>query len=235
MEEMPPLPKDIVELPGRSKTRWNTIRKNVVYINFRSELSAFDKIFNFHDLTNSHQSKQNYLRNRSTPLKHTIDCNLASYPYYGKERIRENRMFSNDELKAISFILEKDYLGGKYIEHSFFKSEGYSVIFTTDKIQYSEAFAGSGESIIVRLVVKVLNAPEHSLILLDEPEVSLHPAAQKKLREFLLKQIITKKHQVIMATHSPIFVEGLPKEAVKLFYPNPITRKFEVQNETYTS
>lgn len=233
MEEMPTLQEGIDELPGRSKTRWNTISKNVVYINFRSELSAFDKIFNFHDLTNSHQGKQNYLRNWSTRLKHTIDCNLASYPYYGKERIRENRKFSNDELKAISFILEKEYQDGRYIEHSFFKSEGYSVIFTTDKIQYSEAFAGSGESIIARLVIKVLNAAKNSLILLDEPEVSLHPAAQKRLRDFLLEQIIKKKHQVIMATHSSIFVEGLPKEAVKLFYPNPNTRKFEVQNETY--
>ncbi|OAI15629.1 hypothetical protein A1359_09480 [Methylomonas lenta] len=233
MEDMPPLPEGIEELPGRSKTRWNTISKNVVYINFRSELSAFDKLFNFHDLTNAHQSKQNYLRTWAIRLKHAIDCNLTSYTFYNKDRIKENRKFSDDELEAISLILEKDYQSGKYIEHSFFKSEGYSVIFTTDKIQYSEAFAGSGESIIVRLVVKVLNAPDHSLILLDEPEVSLHPAAQKKLREFLLKQIIKKKHQVIMATHSPIFVDGLPKEAVKLFYSNPITRKFEVQNETY--
>ncbi len=233
MEEMPPIPAGIKKLPGRTTTRWKAIKKNVEYMDFRSELSSFDKVFYFHDLTNSHQKKQDYLRDKSKPLKHIIDNKLSSHLYFRKQRIKKNREFTKDELKAISIILEKDYQNGRYIEHSFFKSEGYSVIFTTDKIQYSEAFAGSGESIIARLVVKVLNAPEHSLILLDEPEVSLHPAAQKKLREFLLGEIIKKKHQVIIATHSPIFVEGLPKEAVKLFYSHPITGKFEVQNETY--
>lgn len=233
MEEMSPIPAGIKKLPGRTKTRWKAIKKNVEYMDFRSELSSFDKVFYFHDLTNSHQKKQDYLRDKSKPLKHIIDNKLSSHLYFRKQRIKKNREFTKDELKAISIILEKDYKNGRYIEHSFFKSEGYSVIFTTDKIQYSEAFAGSGESIIARLVVKVLNAPEHSLILLDEPEVSLHPAAQKKLREFLLGEIVKKKHQVIIATHSPIFVEGLPKEAVKLFYSHPITGKFEVQNETY--
>jgi predicted ATPase len=233
MKKLPPIPKGTTELLGRSETRWNLINKNVEYMDFRSELSSFDKVFYFHDLTNSHQKKQDYLRDKSKPLKRSIDKKLSSHLYFRKQRIKQNREFTIDELKAISIILEKDYRNGRYIEHSFFKSEGYSVIFTTDKIQYSEAFAGSGESIIARLVVKVLNAPEHSLILLDEPEVSLHPAAQKKLREFLLKEIIKKKHQVIISTHSPVFVEGLPREAVKLFYPNPITGKFEVQNETY--
>lgn len=235
MEDMPPLPEGIDGLIGRSKTRWNAIDKNVVYINFRSELSAFDKYFNFHDLSNIHQNKQNYLRNWSTRLKDAIVHNLGSSLYYGKERIRDNRKFTEEELSSISHILDKDYKNGRYIEHSFFKSQGYSVIFTTEKIEYSEAFAGSGESIIARLVVKVLNAPEHSLILLDEPEVSLHPSAQKNLREFLLDQIIKKKHQIIIATHSSIFVDGMPKEAVKLFYPNPEDGKFEVQNETHPS
>ncbi|MGZ8910680.1 MAG: ATP-dependent nuclease [Methylococcaceae bacterium] len=233
MEDMPALPEGKDEAAGRSKTRWNAIRKNVVYLNFRSELSAFDRLFNFHTLTNSTHSKQDYLRNWSRKLKHAIDVNATTYPYYGKDRIRENRDFTEYELKSISLILDKNYQGGRYIEHNFFKADGYSVIFKTDKIQYSEAFAGSGESIIARLVVKVLNAPEHSLILLDEPEVSLHPAAQKELRKFLLEQIINKKHQVIMATHSPVFVEGMPSEAIKLFYPNPASGKFEVRNETY--
>ena len=35
----------------------------------------------------------------------------------------------------------------------------------------------------------VLSAPNNSLILLDEPEVSLHPSAQKKLKIFLLHKI----------------------------------------------
>lgn len=233
MEDMPPLSESKVELLGRSKTRWNPIDKNVVYINFRSELSAFDKFFNFNELANTHQNKQDYLRNWSKPLKEAIYNKSKSYSYYGIQRVIENRSFSDEEIKTISCILEKDYKSGIYIEHCFFRAEGYSVIFKTDSIEYSEAFAGSGESIVARLVVKVLNAPEHSLILLDEPEISLHPGAQNKLRDFLFDQIIKKKHQIILATHSPIFVKDLPQEAVKLFYPDTDSGKFQVKNETY--
>ena len=67
------------------------------------------------------------------------------------------------------------------------------------------------------LVYNVLNAKDNSLILLDEPEVSLHPLAQEKLRDFLLEQALTKNLQIVVSTHSPSFVNGLPTEAIKVF------------------
>jgi len=48
MEPMPSLQR--VHEPGRSKTRWDTITKPVVYMDFRSEISAFDKYFYHGDL-----------------------------------------------------------------------------------------------------------------------------------------------------------------------------------------
>ena len=50
-------------------------------------------------------------------------------------------------------------------------------------------------------VVDVLAADEYSLILLDEPETSLHPGAQRSMLRFLLDQIKLKKHQIIISTH----------------------------------
>ena len=60
-------------------------------------------------------------------------------------------------------------------------------------MQYTEAFAGSGESRIILMVDEVLNAEAKSLILLDEPEINLHPGAQIRLKRFLLEQILEKK------------------------------------------
>jgi len=53
--------------PDRRKTRWNTIDKKVVYIDFRSELSAFDQYFYFGDLhrTTRVNSKQDFIRSKS--------------------------------------------------------------------------------------------------------------------------------------------------------------------------
>jgi hypothetical protein len=81
------------------------------------------------------------------------------------------------------------------------------------------------------LVLKILEAPEYSLILLDEPEVSLHPGAQERLKIFLLEQIKLKKHQIIITSHSPSIVTGLPKEAIKVFYQNPNSGRFLVKED----
>lgn len=68
-------------------------------------------------------------------------------------------------------------------------------------------------------------------MLLDEPEVSLHPGAQENLKEYLLEAIKTKKLQVVISTHSPTLIKGLPSSAIKLFKTNEYG-KFYVQENT---
>src|SRR5690606_32952900 len=145
------------------------------------------------------------------------------------------RSITEAELRWISFILGKIYVSGQFLEHSFFRNFGYTVIFKTVHAKYSEAFAGSGEVAVVRLVLKILNANPFSLILLDEPEVSLHPGAQERLKVFLLEQIKEKKHQIVLTSHSPSIVNGLPKEAIKVFFQNPSSGRFLVKENLTTN
>lgn len=49
---------------------------------------------------------------------------------------------------------------------------------------YTEAFAGSGESRLIMLVNDIVNAPKNSLILIDEPEINLHPSAILRFKTF---------------------------------------------------
>ena len=81
---------------------------------------------------------------------------------------------------------------------------------------YSEAFAGTGEARTILLVNDILNAPDNSLLLIDEPEISLHPSAIYKLKCFLLRECLRKNHQIVITTHSTQMVKDFPKEAIKL-------------------
>lgn len=206
------------------------ITKDVVYIDFRAELSAFDKFFHFgNNSRTSTRNKQEFIRKKSKQLQDIIS-GRKSFVYTKAGAVnRPLRVLTQTELRWISFILGKEYISGEYIEHSFFRNFGYTVIFNTGHSKYSEAFAGSGEIAVVKLVLKILEAQNHSLILLDEPEVSLHPGAQERLKIFLLEQIKLKKHQIILTSHSPSLVSGLPKEAIKVFYQNPNTKRFLVK------
>lgn len=49
---------------------------------------------------------------------------------------------------------------------------------------------------------------EYRLVILDEPEISLHPAWQKALARFCWKVRETFGKQFIFATHSPAFIDG---------------------------
>lgn len=130
--------------------------------------------------------------------------------------IKKSITLSKPELQAICAILDRDYDEIKVIKHSFFSQGGYTAQLKQSSLKYTEAFAGSGEFAVIRLITAIANAPHKSLILLDEPEVSLHPGAQEKLLSFLSEQVILKKHQVVFTTHSPTLINKLPPQAIKV-------------------
>lgn len=218
-----------------NQQRSNPIEKELVYIDFRKELSAFDKFFYFGSIDHLRSnSKQTYLRLKSTELKNVIDSGEI-HEIRGCPQNESPVQLTVDEISAVSLILQENYKDIKLINHKLFQGWGTSVIWSKDGITYSEAHAGSGEIAVVILVHKIMNASPKSLILLDEPEVSLHPGAQKLLLLFLLEQIKVNKHQIVMSTHSPAYTEGMPKEAIKRFIRNPDTNKIDILDECYPS
>ncbi|WP_288368579.1 ATP-binding protein [uncultured Alcanivorax sp.] len=233
------LSKDELERLGRSKTRWNAIKKSVIFKDFRSEISAFDKYFYHGDLqrTLKYDTKQDFVRERSKHLKKTISGDLKSLKLFKgqKEHIQSNETLSSEKIKEISRILGRKYKTIKLVKHKLFKVTGSTAMISSEDLVYSEAFAGSGEFAIITLVNDILNAPERSLIVLDEPEVSLHPGAQEKLVEFLKTQAKTKKHQIVIGSHSPFIIRNLPDKAIKTLYQNPQTKKISCTNETNPS
>ena len=201
--------------------RHPAITKDVVYLDFRAELSAFDKYFYFGSFVKSKTltNKQAVIRKWSKFIKEAIDEKKIL-----TSRNRKNKkpsILTKNEIEDIAKILGKSYSDCTILDHNYYDSNsgyGSTAYFCTNELRYSEAFAGRGEFAVVKLVHEIHGTPDHSLVILDEPEVSLHPGAQEELKRFLLKMIKIKNLQVVISTHSRVFAEHLPDSAIKLFY-----------------
>lgn len=230
MEKMPDnFDESLKEI--RTKTRWRPIDKKVTYIDFRAEISAFDKCFYFgyFEKTRTIKNKKDFLRSRSKALSKGID---SGAPFLWHKRLLKNvRELNSNELSWTNKILGKNYVAAKIVSHNFFNQDGFSIIFITDDNSYSEAVAGSGEVAVVTSVIKILESESHSLILLDEPEVSLHPGAQLKLRDLLFHKVNDDTCQVVVSTHSESFLQDLPSKAIKLFYRDKVNHTYSVAPE----
>jgi len=186
-DEMTPVPP--APYPGKSKDRWNPVKRNVTYINMRAAIGSFDRFF-YYDEDFAGSNKKEVMLRQAVRLKSIIAKGRQSYTMGRRERLFKNRPLSEQELSWISRILGRQYLSATMIKHSLYpgnRGQDLSVLFKRD-MEYSEAFAGSGEIAAVKAVVDILAAPDYSLILLDEPETSLHPGGQRAFLHFILGQ-----------------------------------------------
>ncbi|MGD2089090.1 MAG: AAA family ATPase [Candidatus Aminicenantes bacterium] len=76
-----------------------------------------------------------------------------------------------------------------------------------------ELSSGEKQLFIRAMTLRMLNA-NNSIILVDEPEISMHPKWQQRIMKVYEK--MGENNQIIAATHSPHVVASVPKESVKL-------------------
>ena len=78
-------------------------------------------------------------------------------------------------------------------------------VYLTPEREISFKHLSSGERQVIYIFLKVANATkDNALILMDEPEISLHLAWQEKLISEIRK--VNDKSQLIIVTHSPAIV-----------------------------
>lgn len=221
MDKMPASNAKIAPFMSGSGDRWNQVARTPVYINSKAESSAFERFF-YYSAIDTLEDKQDYFLRYSKKLRDAIDQNLSSLSYYTVERLFENYLIPQNLLDEINKILHKNYKSARYLVHNLYgKIRSPSVIFETSKRNYSECFAGSGELAVVNTVLALDKIGTNDLVLLDEPETSLHPGAQRRFLEYLLKVVNDKKVQVVVSTHSPTFVDLLPEEALVVLDETP--------------
>lgn len=115
------------------------------------------------------------------------------------DKTKESTFDSLDRLEDIGFISNPDI--------QFYKSKSFSFEETS-----------SGEKNIILTVLNLISSiKENSLILIDEPEISLHPTWQMKYIDFIKKSIAsTPGCHLILASHSHFMVSDLEPESSSL-------------------
>lgn len=117
----------------------------------------------------------------------------------------ESRIFQIEDKKAEFDAVLSKVLGNDFrwvVEQR--DSGQYYIKYSKGDISHSGEGVGDGIWSIFTICASLFDAPEKSVVVIDEPELSVHPALQKRLMALFLEY--SKTHQIILCTHSPYFI-----------------------------
>lgn len=103
--------------------------------------------------------------------------------------------------KELEYIL--DYLPKWSLESD--DGSQFYIAFNEGNTIHSNSGSGDGFINLFIILTAIYDAPKGSTIIIDEPELSLHPDVQKRLMNRLLYH--SKNLQIIISTHSPYFID----------------------------
>ena len=89
-----------------------------------------------------------------------------------------------------------------YVEQE--DSGSYYIKFNFNGLFHNSDGAGEGLLSLFTIIDTLYDSNENDTIVIDEPELSLHPAIQRKLIELFIEYSATR--QIILSTHSPYFI-----------------------------
>lgn len=146
----------------------------------------------------------------------------AGYAKIAKQAAAEvsTEDLSGDFTDRFSFVLGRDYSRARFAISDVDKKKLVGVV-EREFGEVSQFHQGAGEDATLDLFRALQTIPDHSLLIIDEAEASLHPRAQRRLVRFLLWLCRQKRVQIILSTHSPYVLEELPQEARILLMPGP--------------
>ncbi len=186
-------------LQPKIKNIWNKGQPNNILLNY---IATFDNI-----------PKPNDKPYTETPLDKELDEQLSSYTEYQNRLLKkkENRSKSlSDVLKKRDWLFNKLNELFKPTDKTFVESEEDSrpTVLLSNNKKLSLFQLSSGEKQLLIILLTVLCQDEKpAILLLDEPEISLHTNWQHELIEII--RILNPNCQIIAATHSPsMFNDG---------------------------
>ncbi|MEG4987023.1 AAA family ATPase [Microcoleus sp. BR0-C5] len=175
------------------------------------------------------------LEQRGTPLvepvKRFLEMILASYQKKDREEeIKENLQLG--EYVKLANFLEKEILQGTVgFETSEFRKELLFQPKENTKLEMPIVSSMVKELAPLVLCLRYLVEP-NELLIIDEPEMNLHPAAQVEIAEFLAMLVNAGLH-VLITTHSPYIVDHLANlmQAAKHEEPDSIKKMFYLERK----
>lgn len=144
--------------------------------------------------------ERDYVWNKSKPGEVGIDGHKAVDVLLASTLLRgEGR---NEVAESVSTWLKKMKVADKLEVRQIGRSTRYEVVVHRDGAIANLRDVGIGVSQVLPVLTVAFFAPEGSTILLEEPEIHLHPLAQSVLAELFVEVSKKRKVQFIVETHS---------------------------------
>ncbi len=142
-------------------------------------------------------------------LNHSIDD-------LSKAVIAVNIQDIETKLETFGEIYEKlrlllDILNNRrflYKKLSITESSGFVITNSKNQRLFPNQLSSGEQHELVLLYQLLFEVPENTLVLIDEPEISLHVAWQKEFLEDMKKIIALRNIDILIATHSPSIING---------------------------
>lgn len=192
------------------------------YLRYSQEVdSKFIKKVLYPDYEDCPQASYNKLKDEVESLMKTIVKYKLALKVEIPEYNEKNRAVLFAYLKGLeekfskfSIILEKTNLFHKMLTSKGFANKSVEIspqhgfIIKADKgdILKTHQLSSGEQNEVVMLYRLVYEVPDQSLLLIDEPENSLHVAWQKTIVDDMKEIASVKRLQIIIATHSPSIV-----------------------------
>lgn len=141
--------------------------------------------------------------------------------------------------KGVTFKVETSLPNWKHSPRQLFKSlwaakkYGFLSEVSLGLSRFNEVITfgdlSSGERQLLGTISRILaNIRDNSVVLIDEPEVSLHPSWQALFIPTLIASIAAVKCHVIIATHSHFMVSDVRDEGMSVLIADSNSRRFEL-------
>jgi len=162
----------------------------------------------------------------NNPIRHVYFLGITTFAprierkdrlhaFRGQLEVKSTTKFTSELLESISTVLGVPYPEGSMHTVGLLKSAWSDSMPQVKRgaTIYAEPHMGAGEQKVIRLIQALEQVPSQSLVLLEEPEITLHPDAQRGLAWYLISLCRRKGHQIVVATHSADLFETLPTDA----------------------
>ncbi|MFN6517327.1 MAG: AAA family ATPase [Nostoc sp. CreGUA01] len=181
-----------------------SIKKEIINLENVDEIENFQKKIKINDIVSDKKVK-----NQSAAVQSLIEILANAYIKTSAEREEEIEKTPETSvyIRLAEILEEKILQGGIDINES---GLGNEIIFQPgDNIKLEMTVASSMIKELAPLVLclRYLAEPDE-LLIIDEPEMNLHPAAQVEMSEFLA-MLVQAGLNVLITTHSPYIVDHL--------------------------
>lgn len=144
--------------------------------------------------------ERDYVWNRTTPGQIGSDGHRAMDVLLSSALNKSDQQ--NTLLEGVSFWLARMKVADKLAIRPLGRSTRYEIVVHKDGATTNLRDVGMGVSLVLPVLVAGYFAPAGSTVILEEPEVHLHPLAQAVLAEFFVTLSRSRHIQFIVETHS---------------------------------